>query len=78
MALGLTKEAAYRAQHGVHELVRLLGPHETSDLEHTESQPGDDGGMLGQRLLQDLAIGIVIFEGTYFWDTAEALKGSEV
>jgi hypothetical protein len=68
----------YRSQHGVHELVRRLGSHQATHFEHTERQPGDDGRMLCQRLLQYLAISLVVIEGADLWDAAKTLKGSEI
>lgn len=72
------KRSPYRSQHGVHEFVRLLRPHQAADLKHAEGQPGDDGGMLSQRLPQHLAVFLVVIEGTNLGDPAKALKGGEI
>jgi hypothetical protein len=69
---------SYRSQHGVDELVRLLGPHQGAYLEHANGQPGYDGGMLPQRLFQHLAVLVVVIERANFWDATEALKGAQV
>ena len=56
----LRSQVSYRSQHGVDELVRLLGPHQGPHLEHANGQPGYDGGVLSQRLFQHLAVVVVV------------------
>jgi hypothetical protein len=69
---------SYRSQHRSGELVRLLGPHQGTHLEHTDGQSGYDGGMLTQRLFQHLAVLVVVVKGANFGDATETLKGAQV
>lgn len=70
--------SSYRPQHRVHELVRLFGPHQAAHFEHANGEAGDDGGMLLERLLQDLAILVVVLERADLGHAAESLKGAQV
>jgi hypothetical protein len=69
---------SYRSQHGGHELVRLLGLHEAAHLEHANGQAGYHGRVLGQRLLQHLAVLFVVFKRLDLGHATEALKGAQV
>lgn len=69
---------SYRSQHGVHEFVRLLGPHQATHFKDTQGQTGDDSGVFRQCLLQYLAIFLIVVEGANFWNAAKTLKGTEV
>ena len=62
----------------MNELVRLLGPHQGAHLEHANGQSGYDGGMFSQRLLQDLAVVVIVVERADLWDAAKALKGTQI
>lgn len=68
----------YRSQHCGHELVRLLGLHEAAHLQHANGQAGYDGGVLGQGLLQHLAVLLVVLERANLGHAAKALKGAQV
>jgi hypothetical protein len=68
----------YRSQHGGHELVRLLSLHEASHFKHTNRQAGYDGRMLSQRLLQHLAVLVIVLQRSYFRYAAKALECSQV
>lgn len=67
---------SYRSQHCRHEFVRLLGLDEAAHFQDTSGQAGNDGRMLGQRLLENLAVLLIVFERAYFGYATEALKGS--
>jgi hypothetical protein len=69
---------SYRSQHCGHKLVRLFGLHEPTDLENANGQAGYDGRMLGQGLLQHLAVLLVVFQRANFGHATEALKGAQV
>jgi hypothetical protein len=69
---------SYRSQHRGHEFVSLLGLHEATDLEHADGQAGYHGRVLGQGLLQHLAILFIVLQRPDFRHATEALKGSQV
>ncbi len=70
--------ATNRSQHGGHELVRFLCSHEPTNLEHANSQTRNDSGMLSQGFFQHLAVPLIVLEGTYFGNTTETLKGTQI
>jgi hypothetical protein len=69
---------SYRSQHSSHELVRFLGLHETAHLEHANGQARYHSRVLGQGLLEYLAVVFVVFERADLGHTTKALKGSQV
>jgi hypothetical protein len=68
----------YRSQHGGHELIGILSLHEAAHLQYTNRQTGYDSCMLGQRLLQDLAVFVIVLQRSYLRYATEALEGSQV
>jgi hypothetical protein len=69
---------SYRSQHSSHKLVRLLGLHEAAHLEHANGQAGYYGRVLGQGLLEYLAVVFIIFERADLGHATKALKGAQV
>lgn len=69
---------AYRSEHGGHEAVGCLGLDKAADLEDANGEAGDDGGMFGQGVLQDVAVAVVVVEGLDDGDAAKALKSAQV
>lgn len=79
LAVIVPREAAsYRSQHGGHELVRLLWLHEAAHLEHANGKAGYYRRVLRQRLLQHLAVFLVVLEGANFRHASKALKRAQV
>jgi hypothetical protein len=66
----------YRSQHSGHEPVRPLGLHEATHFQHTNSEAWYHRRMLGQGLLQHLAVLVVVLERLDLGHAPEALEGS--
>ena len=47
-------------------------------MQDAYGQPGDDGGMFVQRILEHLAVLIIVIERTNLGKAAEAFKGLEI
>ena len=69
---------SYGAQHGGHELVGFLWLDEASHLQDTCCKAGYDGRVLGQRLLKNLAILVIVLQRAYFGYATKALKSAQV
>lgn len=72
------KVKSYGAQHGRHELVGFLWLDEASHLQDACCETGYDGRVLGQRLLEHLAILVIVLQRAYFGYATKALKGAQV
>jgi hypothetical protein len=67
---------AYRSQHGGHELVRFLWPHEATHFEHANGEAGYNGRMFVQSLLEYFTVLFIVLERSDFGHAAKAFKGS--
>ena len=68
----------YRSQHSGHELVCFLRCHEAANLKDANGQARDDSGMLGQGLVEHLAVSLVVLKRADGGNATEAFEGTQV